>query len=246
MKAVILAGGRGTRLAPYTAIFPKPLVPIGDRPILEIILRQLAYYGFRDVTLTVGHLGELIQAYFAHAKARLPPIDIHYVVDHQPTGTAGSLASVPGLDDTFLVMNGDVLTGLDYRRLVAHHHARGGLLTVAMRRRSVKVDFGVIKIDGNGDVVDYIEKPEHEYSVSMGIYVYEPGALRYIEPGGYLDLPQLVLRLLEAGEKVVSYHSDDYWLDIGRVDDYAAAQNEFEQYRAILLPDGGDPDRPSP
>lgn len=236
MKAVILAGGKGTRLAPYTTVFPKPLVPIGDKPILDLIVRQLAHYGFTDIVLNVGYLAELIRAYFQNAETRFPGVRLSYVSESEPTGTAGSLASVPGLAESFLVMNGDVLTGLDYRHLIHYHRQNGGALTIALHKRKSVTNFGVVETDGGNRIVNYIEKPEIEHSVSMGVYVYEPEILGFIEPGRYLDFPELVLRLLKAGKKVVAYPCTDYWLDIGRHDDYAQAQEEFAQVRHLLLP----------
>ncbi|HEY3356645.1 MAG TPA: sugar phosphate nucleotidyltransferase [Polyangia bacterium] len=227
MKAVILAGGRGTRLAPFTTVFPKPLVPLGDRPILELIVLQLLKHGMRDIVLSVDYLADLIRAYFNERKRLTALVDISYVRDEAPAGTAGSLASIPGLDETFLVMNGDVLTTLDYSKLIAHHRREGGVLTIAVRKRQVKIDLGVLEYDAQHVVTDYHEKPEFSYDVSMGVYVYEPRVLAHIQRGSYLDFPDLVLRLIRAGEKVVVYPSSDYWLDIGRPDDYARASEEF-------------------
>ena len=230
MKAVILAGGRGTRLAPFTTAFPKPLVPVGDRPILEIIILQLLRAGLTDVVLSVDYLAELIRAYFSERKSLTAKVKISYVRDEVPGGTAGSLASIPGLDETFLVMNGDVLTALDYGKLIAHHRAHGGALTIAVRKRTVKIDLGVLQYDAAGVVTDYSEKPEFSYDVSMGVYVYEPRVLQHIQRGAYLDFPTLVLRLIAAGEKVIAYPSDAYWLDIGRPDDYARACEELANH----------------
>lgn len=236
MKAVILAGGRGTRLDPYTAVFPKPLVPIGERPILDIIIRQLAYYGFRDIILTVGHLSELIQAYFKNGIKNFPTVKLTYVKEREPTGTAGSLRSISGLKGPFLVMNGDLLTTLDYRKLLAYHRKKGAILTIAMHTKRVKVDLGVMEADKNNFLVTYIEKPEKTYNVSMGIYVYEPKVLAYIKKNTYLDFPHLVQRLLDGGEKIAVYPSDDFWLDIGNHDDFARAQAEFERFKDRFLP----------
>lgn len=236
MKAVILAGGRGTRLAPYTTVFPKPLVPLGQRPIIDIIVRQLAYYGFRDIVLSVGYLAELIQAYFHTANNRFSDVNISYAKEHNPTGTAGSLRSIPNLNETFLVMNGDVLTSMPYSELVEVHREKGGILTIGMVLKKLKIDLGVIEVDSNGTLTGYVEKPEKAYTVSMGIYVYEPKVLEYIEPNQYLDFPDLVLRLLEHGEKVVGHPVEDYWLDIGRHEDYARAQEEFENLKHKFLP----------
>jgi NDP-mannose synthase len=214
-------------LAPFTTVFPKPLVPLGNRPILEIIILQLLRHGLCDVVLSVDYLADLIRAYFNERKSLSAKVRLTYVRDEAPAGTAGSIASIPGLDETFLVMNGDVLTTLDYTKLIAHHRSHGGALTIATRKRQVKVDLGVLSFDAEGVVTDYIEKPEFAYDVSMGVYVYEPRVLRHLVRGAYLDFPSLVLKLIAAGEKVVAYPSDDYWLDIGRADDYARAAEEF-------------------
>jgi len=228
VRAVILAGGRGTRLRPFTASFPKPLVPLGDRPVVELLIRQLYDAGIKDVTLTLGHLAELVQAYF-HNRRQLPPdLNLEYVVEAEPTGTAGSLALVPDLRDTFLAMNGDLLTDLDFNALVAFHREQGAALTIATQRRHVKIDLGVLEFNGACDITDYIEKPEHSYHVSMGVYVYEPRVLRFIAKGEYLDFPNLVLRLINEKERVSAYLTDCLWLDIGRPDDYARAQQMVE------------------
>ena len=227
MKTVILAGGKGTRLAPYTTIFPKPLVPIGDRPILEIIIRQLVNQGFGDILLSVGHLGELIEAYFQNGHRNIPGLTLEYYRESQPLGTAGSLAMIPGLKDTFLAMNGDILTTLNYQALVEHHSRQGAALTVAMHQKDVKLDLGVLESNEQGSLTSYCEKPVYSFNVSMGVYVYEPRVLRYIPKGQYLDFPDLVKILLDCGEKIAGFQSHDYWLDIGRREDYELAQLEY-------------------
>jgi NDP-sugar pyrophosphorylase family protein len=227
LRAVILAGGKGTRLAPYTASFPKPLVPLGDVPILEILINRLLQYGITDITLNLGHLAELIKAYMQHRRCLSDRCTLHYVDEDQPTGTAGSLALVPMLDKTFLVMNGDLLTNLDFHALVEFHRAQNAVLSIAVQKREVKIDLGVIEFNGGCTVKRYLEKPKSTHNVSMGIYVYEPRVLQYIKPGQYLDFPDLVVKLLEAKERVCAYASDCVWLDIGRPDDYAQAQQLF-------------------
>jgi NDP-sugar pyrophosphorylase family protein len=142
----------------------------------------------------------------------------------EPTGTAGSLSLVPDLSSTFVTMNGDVLTDLDFADLLRAHREQGAILTIATHQKQVKIDLGVLKLAADGNVTDYLEKPEHNYPVSMGIYVYEARVLRYIEPGRYLDFPDLVLKLIRAGERVYAHRTDCLWLDIGRPDDYARAQ----------------------
>jgi NDP-sugar pyrophosphorylase family protein len=227
MKTVILAGGKGTRLAPYTTVFPKPLVPLGDRPILEIIIRQLVRQGFGDILLSVGHLGELIEAYFQNGHRNIPGLQLDYYRESRPLGTAGSLAMIPGLDETFLAMNGDILTTLDFNALIEFHRERQAALTIAMHRKEVPIDLGVLETNESGCLTSYLEKPKYCFDVSMGVYVYEPRVLGYIPKRQYLDFPDLVKLLLEMGEKVTGFRSQDYWLDIGRREDYELAQQEF-------------------
>jgi NDP-mannose synthase len=235
MRAVILAGGKGTRLAPYTASFPKPLVPLGDVPILEILIRRLLQYGIADITLTLGHLAELIMAYLQHRRCLSDQCTFRYVTEAQPSGTAGSLALVPSLDRTFLAMNGDLLTNIDFHALVEFHRAQNAVLTIAVHKREVKIDLGVIELNGGYTVARYLEKPRSTHNVSMGIYVYEPKVLQYIEPGQYLDFPELVVKLLESGERVCAFPSDCLWLDIGRPDDYAQAQQLFSANKEAFV-----------
>lgn len=231
LRAVILAGGKGVRLLPFTANFPKPLVPLGNTPVLEVLMRRLICFGVRDITLTLGHLAELVKAYFHHRGKLDPELKLRYIVEEKPTGTAGALAMVRGHKDTFLVMNGDLLTDLDFHELVAFHHRQRATLTIATHKRDIKIDLGVLEFDGDHRITGYHEKPEHTYHVSMGIYVYEPTVLRLIQPGEYLDFPNLVLRLISANARVCAFPSDCLWLDIGRPDDYARAQEMFVEKR---------------
>ncbi len=240
MKAVILAGGKGTRLAPYTTVLPKPMLPVGDKPILETIIAQLAHHGFREIVLSVGHLAGIIKAYF-QANGNLPPtVTVKYVHEDKPLGTAASVGLVPGLDKTFLVMNGDVLTTLDYSELVRFHKENDAVLTIATYSKRVPIDVGMVEVNGGFRVVNYREKPTFVYNDSMGIYVYEPAVLKYIEPGVYLDLPTLVNRLVSNGEKVVAYQTDNacYWIDMGRHGDYEKAVEAFEANKERFLPSG--------
>ncbi len=234
MKAVILAGGKGTRLAPYTQILPKPLMPIGDMPILEVILRQMKLAGITDVVLTVGHLSELLRAFFQDG-SRLG-LNIKYCYEDLPLGTAGPIAFVPGLDDTFLVTNGDVLSTLQLDALIEFHKAEKAIATIATHHRKVKIDLGVIQWDGDARITGYIEKPSYDYAVSMGIYVFEPEVLAYIPKGQYYDFPDLVKALISSGEKVAGYRFDGYWQDLGRPDDYESASQDFDKMRAQFLP----------
>ena len=235
-RAIVLAGGRGTRLAPYTTVLPKPLMPIGDMPILEILLRQLRRAGIRRVTLAVGHLAALLEAYFGDG-ARFG-ITLDYSYEDEPAGTAGPLALVDGLDDTFLVMNGDLLTNIDFEDLIRAHRARGSTVTVGLFEKQVPLDLGIVETDEDGRVTGYIEKPTLTYDVSVGIYAMQPAVLEHIERGQPLDLPDLVLRLIAAGAGVHTYRFSGTWFDIGRPDDYAAASEHFERHRDQLLADG--------
>jgi NDP-sugar pyrophosphorylase family protein len=232
MRVVILAGGRGTRLLPYTTVLPKPLMPVGDRPILEVIIRQLKHYGFSRVTMAVGYLAELIETYLKDGKKY--GIKIDYSKEDEPLGTIGSLGLIDGLDKTFLVMNGDLLTNLDYGKLVEFHKKNHGVATIASYNKEVKIDLGILEMDGAFRLEKYTEKPTLRYHVSMGIYVFEPEILSFIEPNGYLDFPDLVLTLMKAGRKVIAFPFDGYWLDIGRHDDYVRAQEEFETLKEEL------------
>jgi NDP-mannose synthase len=234
MRAIVLAGGKGTRLAPYTTSFPKPLMPIGDRPILDIVLRQLGASGFDQVTLAVGHLAELIMA-FCGDGSRFG-VDLTYSKEEAPLGTAGPLALVPPADETFLVMNGDLLTSIDLRDMLAVHRTRRNIATVATFPRLVTIDLGVIEADENDRVTNYLEKPSFNYSVSTGIYLFEPEIVDQIPRGERFDLPDLVLAMIRRGLAVGRYQATGYWLDIGRHDDYAEATEVFESHRQAFLP----------
>jgi NDP-sugar pyrophosphorylase family protein len=235
MRAVILAGGRGTRLAPYTTIIPKPLLPVGDKPILEIVCRQLAQAGFKRITLSLGYMSDYFKIFLAQHRALRQMIEIDFVEEEQPTGTAGSLACVPGLEGTFLVMNGDILTTLDYRDLVQRHIDQRAMLTIACHRKPVRIDLGILELDGDSRVVGYIEKPTMTYPVSMGIYVYDATVLDCIRTGEYLDFPDLVLQLVAAGKKVIAYPNDACWLDLGRHEDLQEASRIFQVREAEFI-----------
>lgn len=229
MKTVILAGGKGTRLRPYTTVFPKPLMPINDKPILEIVIRQLRSHGFDEVIIAVGHLAELIMAFFNDGSKY--GIKIEYVREEKPLGTAGPLSLMKDrLNETFLMMNGDVLTTLDYSAFVDAHKGNGAVATIAVKKRSVKIDFGVPQVEKDGRIVGYVEKPEIDYLVSMGVYAFEPDVLEYIRPNEYLDFPDLIRKLISNGKTVKGYVYDGPWLDIGRPEDYEQANREMEKY----------------
>jgi NDP-sugar pyrophosphorylase family protein len=225
MKVVILAGGRGTRLLPYTTVFPKPLMPIGDVPILEIVIKQLVEHGFKEINLAVGYLSELLKSYFGDGSKY--GVDINYWKETEPLGTVGPLKQIPDLESSFLVMNGDTLTSLDYSKLIAYHKRQDSLVTIAMHKRQVRIDFGVMDVVDDA-VIAYHEKPTIDYLVSMGIYVFEPKALDYVGCNEKLDFPDLIGRLLKDRQPIYGYLSPDYWLDIGRPEDYQKACLDYE------------------
>jgi NDP-sugar pyrophosphorylase family protein len=234
-----MAGGEGARLRPYTAVLPKPLMPIGDRPVLDIVIRQLRAAGFGRVTIATGYLAELIEAFFRDGSSYGLPID--YFREREPLGTVGALALLGGLEDeSFLVMNGDVVTDMDYAAMLEHHVASGAAVTVAATLRHVNISLGVMEFDDASAperVTGYVEKPTISYEVSMGVYCFDPRVLDHIERGARLDFPDLILRLLAAGERVEAWRPEAYWLDLGRHDDYELAIAEFEDMRERLLPD---------
>ena len=232
MRAVILAGGLGMRLRPYTAVLPKPLIPVGDRPVIEHILRRLTKFGVKRVDFCVAHLGELIRVYLSEATEIPRTMDCNWHWEDQPLGTAGALTMIPDLDGTFLVMNGDILTTLDFDELLDTHRQRGAILTIATHAKRVNIDLGVIETD-DGFITGYTEKPTLAYDVSMGIYVYERAALDYL-PDGVCQFPDLVKRLLAADERVGAYRSDAEWFDIGTFPEYERAVRHLEENPAAF------------
>jgi NDP-sugar pyrophosphorylase family protein len=232
-KVIILAGGEGKRLNPFTIILPKPLMPVGNIPVLEVIIKQLRKYKLTDITLAVGYLGNLIQSFFGDG-GKLG-VKIWYSHEDKPLGTMGPLSLIPGLDKTFMVMNGDLLTSLDYRKLISYHHSKRPVATIAVRRREIETDYGVLEYNRNYELTKYREKPKLPYRVSMGIYIFEPEILHFIPRNKKFDFPELMNLLLEKGEKVLVYPSSDYWLDIGRHEDYRKAVDEFEKIKKRIL-----------
>lgn len=234
MRAVILAGGKGTRLAPYTKVIPKPLMPVDGIPILEVIVRQLAHFRIDEVTLTVNSQSEpLFSAIFGNGERY--GIHISYSREEKPLGTAGPLTLIKNLPETFLVMNGDILTTLNYEKLIQYHRQHQGVITIAMSQKKVRTELGVMEHDQSYQLTRYVEKPTLSYSVSMGVYVFEKKALGWIPPNRYFEFPKLIQNLIKGREKVVCYPSRDFWLDIGRHEDYEEAQRQFKMMRRKLL-----------
>ncbi|MFD0434809.1 nucleotidyltransferase family protein [Streptomyces chartreusis] len=234
MHAVILAGGKGVRLRPYTTALPKPLVPIGDQhAILEIVLRQLSTSGFTRCTIAIGHLGEIIRAYVGDGTQW--GLSVDYATEDSPLGTMGPLLNLRDrLPEHFLVMNGDVLTDLDYADVLRTHEASGTPLTIATYARKVHIDFGVLTTDASR-VVAFTEKPSIDYRVSMGVYGVSRTTLDHYTPGLPLGFDELVMDLLAAERPPHAYEFDGYWLDIGRPDDYDRANAEFTSRKSLLL-----------
>ena len=232
-RAVVMAGGRGSRLAPYTTVLPKPLMPLEDGPILEVILRQLARSGVDEVVISVGHLGTLIESWVAQLADY--PAEVRLVFEDEPLGTAGALALVGDADAPFLAMNGDILTDLDYAGLLAAHRESGAIATVAVNERAVNVEYGVVHHTGDGVLERLEEKPTLRYTVSMGVYAFDPAIAGHIEPGERIDFPDLLLRARDAGGLVRVHAHAGYWRDIGNRDDYEAATLDFAERRGDFL-----------
>jgi NDP-sugar pyrophosphorylase family protein len=229
MKALILVGGKGTRLKPYTTVVPKPLLPVGDKPILEIILSQLKSSGIEDITLAVGHMSQLFESFFQDG--RRYGINISYSFEDKPLGTAGAIASViDDLGEDFIVMNGDLLTTLDYRELINYHKANKASATIAISRREVQMDFGVIEVEKDGKLKSLVEKPNFFYNAGMGINVLNSNSVRsLLEKEIYLDMPDLMMKLRENGLPVFCYSQECFWLDMGRPEDYEKATEVYEE-----------------
>lgn len=236
--AVILAGGRGDRLRPFTSVLPKPLLPIGGVPILEILIHQLATCGFSRVIISLGFAGEIIETYIQHRIRCWPTIEVSTVREKYPLGTAGPLALVPGLNDPFLVVNADVLTSLDFRQLASYHVEQDCALTVAIHRLGRQLPYGILDVDHKGRLMAYHEKPTVSYMVSMGVYMCDPAVLRHTPGNVHLDFPELVDRLISAGQKALGFVTEGYWFDIGSVDDLGLASECFKRNQELFLPRG--------
>jgi NDP-sugar pyrophosphorylase family protein len=226
VQALILAGGRGTRLAPFTTSFPKPLVPVGDRPILHHLIDSLREAGCVDIVLSVNYLASLIEAYFGDGNSF--GVRIRYARETQPLGTAGPIALASELDSSFLVLNGDTLSDIDFARLFREHVESGELATLVSYRRDVPITLGVIVTDERGRLSEYREKPILSYEVSTGVYAMSSGVRRFIADGERLDMPDLMLRLKAAGVAPRIYRHEGTWLDVGRVEDYETAQRQWQ------------------
>lgn len=237
MQAVILAGGKGTRLRPYTTVLPKPLMPVGEMPILEIVLRQLKSAGFDSVILAVGYMEHLFRSFFQDGQRYGLKID--YSLEQKPLGTAGPLAlMLDKLEANFLVMNGDLLTNINYGQLFEFHMKSQASATIAMHNRTVHVDYGVVDYNPSQELIQYREKPSFSFDVSMGINIFNKASIsNLIHLDQFLNIPDLMMNITEQGGCVKCYQEECEWLDIGRVDDYKAAVEIFENHPERFLPD---------
>lgn len=228
MKALILVGGKGTRLKPYTTVIPKPLLPVGDRPILEIILEQLRLSGVQDVILAVGHMSHLFESFFKDGDRH--GLNITYSFEEESLGTAGAVAnSIERLGDDFIIMNGDLLTTLSYTNLFSFHKLKEAAGTIAIFNRKIQMDFGVIECNSEGELLSLQEKPTYSYNFGMGVNILNSDiASKYIIKGEYLDMPDLMMKMKNNGEEVFCYQEDCFWLDMGRPEDYDKATEQYE------------------
>ena len=232
-RAVILAGGKGTRLLPYTTVLPKPLMPIGEYPILEVVVRQLVRHGFDRITIAVNHQAELIKAFCGDGSKW--GIAIDYSLESKPMGTMGPLRLIRDLPDNFLVMNGDVLTDLDFGAFYDTHVAERALFTISSHRREHFIDYGVLETDRVGRLTGFREKPKTEYEVSMGVYMVSRQAVDFVAEGTSYGFDALMLDLLAAKQAVAVRCFGGYWLDIGRPEDCARASEEFDAMKSRFI-----------
>ncbi|MBI3133436.1 MAG: NTP transferase domain-containing protein [Bacteroidetes bacterium] len=232
-RAIILAGGMGTRLRPYTVVLPKPLMPVGDYPILEVIIRQLAHFGFNHITLTVNHQADLIRSFFGDGSKW--NIKIDYSLEDKPLSTMGPLTLIKDLPENFLVMNGDILTDLDFGQFYQQHVSEKALFTISSAIREQVNLYGVLEKDAQGNLTRFLEKPKHTFLVSMGVYMLSREVLQYIPQNVSYGFDQLMLQFLEKKKNVAVKPFSGYWLDIGRPDDYMQAIEEFEQMKSAFL-----------
>ncbi len=233
MRAVILAGGQGTRLRPYTVVLPKPLMPIGEYPILEVIVRQLVFFGFTHITMAVNHQAEIIRSFFNSGTKW--GIKIDYSLEKQPLGTMGPLKLIDDLPDNFLVMNGDILSDIDFRKFHDYHVTKSNIFTISAYQREQRTEYGVLKINSLDYLTGFKEKPVTKYDVSMGIYMLNKSVLDYIQAGREYGFDNLMTDLLNSKHPAAVKRFDGYWMDIGRPDDYMQAIDEFENLKHTFV-----------
>lgn len=225
-RAIILAGGKGTRLKPYTVSLPKPLVPLDDRPILEVVISQLKKHGFNRITITVNHMADIIKAFFGDGSKW--DIEIDYTLESKPLSTMGPLTLVQDLPENFLVMNGDVLTDLNYSDFYDMHEKSGAIFTIGSHRRHDKIDYGLLHTDEDKHLIKFEEKPTYDFLVSMGVYMVNKQVLEYIPNDTFFGFDHLMYKLLEVGKLPKVYEYSGFWLDIGRPSDYEIATQKIQ------------------
>ncbi len=233
-QVVILAGGQGSRLRPYTTVLPKPLLPIDGVPILEIIIRQLKHYGLKNIVISTGYLAELIRAYFGDGAKW--GVQIRYVHEDKPLGTAGALKLVSHVEEDFLTLNGDVLTDMDFAAFLKWHKQQKAAASISIKERKIKNDFGVIEVGAGYELKAYHEKPEHQSFVSMGVNALNVRVKNVIKPGELIGIPDLMLRLKSRSQKVCCYEVKKTWLDLGRFEDLESAQELFTRHKKKFIP----------
>jgi NDP-sugar pyrophosphorylase family protein len=233
MHAILLAGGVGTRLKPYTTVIPKPLMPVGGMPIMEIILRQLARHGFKEITITLGYLGKLIEAFFGDGSQW--GLKINYSWEDQPLGTMGPLKLLKNLPENFLVMNGDILSDFPFSQFYKYHVESGKNFSIGAFQKEVATDLGVLDLDSLGNLIGFREKPKLNFHVSMGIYMATREVLRYIPANRHFGFDHLVLDLISKKKAPGIFSHSGYWLDIGRREDYETSQEDFDKIKSRLL-----------
>jgi NDP-sugar pyrophosphorylase family protein len=232
-RAIILAGGKGTRLRPYTLSLPKPLVPVGDKPILELIINQLKQYGFTHITITVNHMAEIIKAFFSDGSKW--GVKINYTLESKPLSTMGPLTLVDDLPENFLVMNGDVLTDLNFSAFYDYHVNNSNIFSIASYRRSEMIDYGLLHHDENNKLIKFEEKPKYDFLVSMGVYMVNKAVMGYIPADTFFGFDHLMHKLLEVKKPATVYEFKGFWLDIGRPADYEIATEKINDPNFKLL-----------
>ncbi len=223
---VLMVGGMGTRLRPLTDQVPKPMIKIGDKPILEDTVQRLAGFGFKNFYFAVNYRSEVIENHFADGKKW--DVNISYVREHKRLGTAGALALLPEMKESFVVMNGDIVTDLDFSKLLRFHKSEGGLATVSVSQQQMQVQYGVVEFEGT-TVTRIVEKPFHVFFINAGVYVLNPECLQLIQNDNYLDMPMLLSQMIDAGKKISAYSMHGYWKDIGVIRDLDQARRDFKK-----------------
>ena len=232
-RAIILAGGKGTRLRPFTKVFPKPMMPIGKFTILEIVIKQLRFYGFKHITITVNDQVKLIKAFFGNGSKFNTHID--YAFEKKPLGTMGPLKTIKDLPKNFLVLNGDVLTDLNFHKFYTHHIKNNNLFTISSYKRTELIDYGLLEVNKKNSLIKFIEKPKKTYKMSMGVYMLKKDILKYIPKEKHFGFDNLMYKLLKLKKRIKVKPHNGYWLDIGRPNDYILATEQFKKMKKKLL-----------